>query len=120
VPIPWEAEGPSFGFGPGPAWLPQPAAWAALARAAQRDDPHSTLALYQAALRVRAELGGDGTLEWLERGPQRLVFRRQSGLICAVNFGPIPAGLPAGDVLITSGPIDDGRLPTDTAAWIRG
>jgi alpha-glucosidase len=120
VPIPWEAEGPSFGFGPGPAWLPQPAAWAALARAAQRDDPHSTLALYQAALRVRAELGGDGALEWLERGPQRLVFRRQSGLICAVNFGQIPAGLRAGDVLITSGPLDDGRLPTDTAAWIRG
>jgi alpha-glucosidase len=56
----------------------------------------------------------------MERGPSRLVFRRQSGLICAVNFGADPAGLPAGDVLITSGPLDDGRLPADTAAWIRG
>jgi len=120
VPIPWEAEGPSLGFGPGQAWLPQPASWSGLARAVQRGDADSTLALYQATLRKRREFGGDGTLEWLERGPQRLVFRRQTGLICAVNFGPNLAGLPAGDVLITSGPLDSGRLPTDTAVWIRG
>jgi alpha-glucosidase len=120
VPIPWEPQGPSLGFGPGAPWLPQPARWASQARAVQHDDPDSTLSLYRAALRVRAELGGDGALQWLERGSQRLVFRRQTGLICAVNFGADPAGLPAGDVLITSGPLDGGRLPTDTAAWLRG
>jgi alpha-glucosidase len=120
VPIPWEAAGPSFGFGPSQPWLPQPASWAELARAAQRDDPASTLSLYQAALRLRAELGGDGTLEWIDRGPQRLAFRRQTGLVCVVNFAPDPAALPAGDVLLASGPLDDNRLPADTAAWIRG
>ena len=29
------------------------------------------------------------------------------------------ASLPAGDVDLASGPLDDGRLPTDTAVWIR-
>ena len=122
VPIPWESTGPSLGFGPGPAWLPQPKSWSGLARAAQHGDPSSTLSLYQAALRTRRELGGDGTLEWVERGPERLVFHRGNGLSCAVNFGPDPAdlaSLPAGDVVLASGPLDDGRLPTDTAVWIR-
>jgi hypothetical protein len=54
------------------------------------------------------------------RGPQRLAFRRQTGLVCVVNFAPDPAALPAGDVLLASGPLDDNRLPADTAAWIRG
>lgn len=63
VPLPWEAEAPSHGFGPGPlAWLPQPESWAEFARSAQSLDdvgdpsPRSTLALYQRMLRLRAEL----------------------------------------------------------------
>lgn len=27
VPIPWTGEGPSYGFGPAPGWLPQPTGW---------------------------------------------------------------------------------------------
>ncbi len=119
VPIPWEPVGPSLGFGPGAAWLPQPPQWSGVARTSQHDDPASTLSLYQAALRLRRDLGGDGSLEWIERGPDRLVFRRGSGLICAVNFGAEPAGVPAGDVLIASAPLDGGQLPTDTAVWVR-
>ena len=35
------------------------------------------------------------------------------------NFGAEPAELPAGDILLVSGPLtDDGRLPQDTTAWI--
>ena len=120
VPIPWEPTGPSLGFGPGPAWLPQPAHWPKLARTAQHGDPSSTLSLYQEALRVRRDFSGDDSLEWIERGPDRLVFRRGGGLICAVNFGADSVALPAGDVVIASGALDDGRLPTDTAVWIRG
>jgi alpha-glucosidase len=36
-----------------------------------------------------------------------------------VNFGPDLADLPAGDVVLASGPLHDGRIPTDTAVWIR-
>jgi alpha-glucosidase len=36
-----------------------------------------------------------------------------------VNFGDAIA-LPAGaEVLVASGPLSDGKLPTDTAVWLR-
>jgi alpha-glucosidase len=120
VPLPWEPTGPSLGFGPSGSWLPQPAHWAAISRARQLGDRNSTLELYRSALRLRRDLGGDGELEWIERGEQQLVFRRASGLVCAVNFGPRDADLPAGDVLLASGPLTpDGKLPADTAVWVR-
>jgi alpha-glucosidase len=119
VPVPWEPTGPSFGFGPSAAWIPQPKAWAGLARSTQDGVSSSTLELYRAALRLRREFGGDGTLSWLQKGPEQLVFRRSSGVACVVNFGQTPATLPAGRVLLTSlDLLDDGRLPTDAAAWV--
>jgi alpha-glucosidase len=120
VPLPWEPTGPSFGFGPAGSWLPQPAAWSRISRSSQQGDAQSTLELYRAALRLRRELGGGGTLEWLERGPQHLLFKRDSGLACLVNFGSTAVGLPPGDLLPTSGPLTaDAMLPSDTAAWVR-
>ena len=39
--------------------------------------------------------------------------------VSVTNFGAEPAELPAGDILLASGPLtDDGRLPQDTTAWI--
>jgi alpha-glucosidase len=63
-------------------------------------------------------------MRWLDSPPDALVFEREeagSRLVCAVNFAAEPAELPAYDeVLLSSGPLDeDGRLPTDTAAWLR-
>jgi alpha-glucosidase len=120
VPIPWEPTGDSFGFGPGGSWLPQPAAWSKLARSVQAADAGSTLTLYREALRLRREFGGDGQLEWIEKGPQQLAFRRDSGLTCVVNFGPEPVELPAGELLLASGPLAGSALPADTAAWLTG
>ena len=42
VPLPWSSAGPSFGFGPGPAHLPQPSWLAEYAVAEQEADPAST------------------------------------------------------------------------------
>ena len=53
VPLPWASAGPSFGFGPGPAHLPQPGWMASYAVAEQEDDPASTLNLYRRALQLR-------------------------------------------------------------------
>ena len=39
VPLPWRADGDSYGFGSGAGWLPQPAGFAPLAVSAQLDDP---------------------------------------------------------------------------------
>ena len=43
VPLPWTADGPSFGFGPSAAHLPQPAWFGPLSVQAQERDPASTL-----------------------------------------------------------------------------
>ncbi|MFI0899324.1 glycoside hydrolase family 13 protein [Streptomyces sp. NPDC020983] len=127
VPLPWSGSEPPFGFSPAGAatgpWLPQPAGWASRTAEAQAADPDSMLSLYREALRLRrAEPGlGDGTFVWLESGPAVLAFRRSPEFVCVVNLGDEPAALPAHHrVLLTSGPLVDGRLPADTAAWLRG
>ncbi|GAB3220265.1 glycoside hydrolase family 13 protein [Kineococcus gypseus] len=56
VPLPWSAQEPSFGFGDGPAHLPQPELFRALAVDVQDGDPASTLELYRRALAERARL----------------------------------------------------------------
>ena len=124
VPIPWTEYGPSLGFGPGDPWLPQPAGWSALSVAAQEGVDGSTLELYRAALRLRRVLLLAGGMEWLESPAGSLAFRRQvaDGLavVCVVNLGAEAVPLPAHDeILLSSGPVHDGRLPTDTAAWLR-
>jgi alpha-glucosidase len=123
VPVPWEPDGPSFGFGSAGAWIPQPDDWAALAWATQEGDSASILELYRTALRWRrtfaAAFAADETLTWIDKGPTMLSFARANGLVCVVNFGPHAAALPEGKVIVTSHQLDDGgRLPGDAAAWV--
>ncbi|NEB09101.1 glycoside hydrolase family 13 protein, partial [Streptomyces coelicoflavus] len=47
VPLPWTTDGPSYGFGAGGAWLPQPPDYAAYAVQAQDGVAGSTLELYR-------------------------------------------------------------------------
>ncbi len=125
VPIPWEADAPSFGFGTSAEpWLPQPAVYGELARDRQEGVEGSTLELYKAALRLRREhgLGRGDALDWVEEscGEHSLGLRRGAVLVL-VNFDGEPLALPAGsEVLLASGPLDaDGRVPTDTTVWVR-
>ncbi|MEV6162088.1 glycoside hydrolase family 13 protein [Streptomyces sp. NPDC052052] len=123
VPLPWSGQEPPYGFAdrPVPTWLPQPDGWGALSVAAQRADEQSTLALYRRALAERRRhpaLGtGDGSLTWLDLGPDVLAFRREPGFTLVTNFGSRPVPLP-GSVLLASGPLDGDRLPADTTAWL--
>ena len=116
VPLPWTAEGATYGFSPEGAaapWLPQPAEWAALAADVQDGVPGSTLEFYRAALALRAQHPalGDGTMRWLDTPPEALAFARDPGFVCWVNFGEEPLPLPAGaTVLVASGPLNRGRV----------
>jgi len=125
VPIPWEADAPSYGFGATDAsWLPQPASWAAFARDRQRGVPDSTLTLYQTALRLRREHAlADGALEWLRALPggaelpaSAVAFRNRDVTVIA-NLGDTPLPLPPGEVLLASGAVGT-ELPVDTAVWL--
>jgi alpha-glucosidase len=49
-----------------------------------------------------------------------VAFDCGGGFSCLVNVSAEPVPLPAhGEVLIASGPLDDHRLPPDTAVWLR-
>ncbi|WDZ88240.1 glycoside hydrolase family 13 protein [Micromonospora cathayae] len=121
VPIPWEADAPSYGFGPtDTSWLPQPTSWAEYALDRQRGVPGSTYEVYRTALRLRREHGlGRGTLRWLSAGDEVLHFGN-GGVGVLTNFGAAPVPLPAGaEALHASGPLDDGLVPTDVTVWYR-
>ncbi|TYB39892.1 glycoside hydrolase family 13 protein [Micromonospora sp. AP08] len=126
VPLPWAGDAPPFGFSPDGAaaapWLPQPADWKDRTVRAQTGDPHSMLELYRAAIAIRrAEAAlGDGGLTWLPAPDQVLAFARDPGFICLVNLSAAAVPLPAHErLLLSSGPLDDDRLPPDTAVWLR-
>ncbi|MTK04500.1 alpha-amylase family glycosyl hydrolase [Micromonospora sp. CP22] len=121
VPIPWEADSPSYGFGPTDAsWLPQPPTWAEYALDRQRGVPGSTYEMYREALRLRRAYGlGRGTLQWLSSADEVLTFRN-GDLVVFTNFGPTAVPPPAGELLHTSTPLpDDASVPPDTTIWLR-
>jgi alpha-glucosidase len=127
VPLPWAVAGPSFGFGAGTAHLPQPAWFGSCSVEAEESDPNSTLEFYRQALSWRRKLltaGGpewspSAGLEWSQAaGQDVLQFARPEGWQSVTNFGSGPMALPKGTVVIASSPLDGGRLPPDTTAWL--
>jgi alpha-glucosidase len=123
VPLPWSGHQPPYGFGPAAAqpWIPQPDDWGDLTVAAQAQRDDSTLAFYREALRCRRDLavpaGPDVDLDDVDdellsftRGPLRVLL----------NCGDAPVALPPGaEVVLASGPVEHGKLPRDTAVWLR-
>jgi alpha-glucosidase len=77
------------------------------------------MSMYTEALRLRRTHGlGRGTVAWSE-APDTLDFRNGPVRVIT-NFGPVPAPLPPGEVLLASGDLAaDGTLPPDTTAWLR-
>ncbi|MFE5597969.1 glycoside hydrolase family 13 protein [Streptomyces coelicoflavus] len=119
VPLPWTTDGPSYGFGAGGAWLPQPPDYAAYAVQAQDGVTGSTLELYRTALRLRRKLLDGEALTWSDDVPAGVLrFDRSDGWRCVTNLSGAAVDLPAGEVLLTSAPLEDGRLGPDTTVWL--
>jgi alpha-glucosidase len=122
VPLPWGAEGTSFGFsGSAAPWLPQPEDWGRYAVSAQLGDPSSFLTLYRSALALRRSLPalGAGEITWSDGSPGTLCFTRSPGFTFIANLSDAPVPLPAHrEILLASGPVSDGKLASDTAAWL--
>lgn len=126
VPLPWSGTTAPYGFSPAGAtarpWLPQPEDWANLTVESQVADPHSMLSLYKAALGIRRSHPalGDGTLTWIESGPDVLAFERGFGFVSITNLSDKAVDLPTyTKLLISSTPLENGKLPTDSTAWLR-
>jgi alpha-glucosidase len=125
VPLPWTQDGPSFGFGSGPAWLPQPPIFSTLSVEAQEADDQSTLQLYRRALLLRRELfTADEELVVADLGPYVFAFRRGNGAMSITNLGATPLPMPPEqEVALASGELitdQAGRslLPPDTSVWL--
>ena len=120
VPLPWEADKPTYGFSPvAKSWLPQPADWGPYARDSQRGVAGSTLELYRLALATRATHAlGMGRIEWLPGYPADVVAFRNGGVAVIANTGEAVVPLPAGEVLLSSEPLGIGVLPGDTTVWL--
>jgi alpha-glucosidase len=119
VPIPWDGDQPSYGFGPGSAsWLPQPASWATYTRSSQEGVAGSTLTMYQDALELRRryDLAFENP-QWIDVGADTLAFR-SGAVTVVVNFGAAPVALPEGEIVLASGVLDGRTLPTDTTVWL--
>ncbi|MEU6661406.1 glycoside hydrolase family 13 protein [Streptomyces sp. NPDC046821] len=136
VPIPWTAGGPSYGFGAGGSWLPQPEGWGALSVEAQTGVPGSTLEMYRSALatrRTHPALGAGDTVEWLQAPAGVLAFRREAAgdgdaFVCVANTTgeDVRVRVPASArILLTSLPAAEGvkagdgaaLVPADTTVW---
>lgn len=132
VPLPWKAvdESGDFGFSAPadhtPAHLPQPEWFAQFAVDVEETERDSMLKFYRRALAARAELlvaTGDTSLTWADGyDDQVIAYRRPAAvgrvLTSVTNFGAAPVALPAGEVLLASASLVDGKLPCDATAWV--
>jgi alpha-glucosidase len=121
VPMPWRGTKPPFGFGGRKQpWLPMPESWKDLTVEAQTGKRGSTLELYRKALKVRRTFATTAPreVEILDRAKTVLAFRR-GPVTVVLNAGNRPVSLPKGKVLVNSGRLVDGKLPPNTAVWIR-
>jgi alpha-glucosidase len=117
VPMPWSGSEPPFGFSSNAAtWLPMPQEWASRTVERQLAEQDSTLTLFRRALALR-QGSRAAELEWLKAPKGGLLFRVGT-VVCALNAGRRPLELPPGELLLASGPLVDGRLRPDTAAWL--
>ena len=122
IPMPWRGDTPPFGFSSSlVTWLPMPPEWAALTVEKQLGQRDSTLEFFRRALELRhrrAEFTGS-RVEWLAGPRGTLLFERgDHGLRCVLNASRRAVPLPHGDVILTSAPTADGKLPPNAAAWL--
>ncbi|WP_183093526.1 glycoside hydrolase family 13 protein [Nocardioides stalactiti] len=120
VPLPWSGDAPPYGFGPGDGqpWIPQPDDWSGITVAAQEDDEGSTLAFYRRVLAARTRWVRGTDLDCVAEARRHLLFVRRGDVTVVLNAGQRSVALPAGEVLVSSGPVTD-RLPANTAVWLR-
>ncbi|MFT0846804.1 alpha-amylase family glycosyl hydrolase [Actinomycetaceae bacterium L2_0104] len=120
VPLPWTSKRPAFGFSEHDAHLPQPDWFAEASVQAEDSEPSSTLNLYREALHLRQRLQPAERMEWVQGlcGEEVLAFVRPGGWLTVTNFGATAVDMPAGKVLLSSSPLENGRLPRETTAWL--
>ncbi|MGW6159907.1 DUF3459 domain-containing protein, partial [Streptomyces sp. NPDC055144] len=124
VPLPWQADTPSYGFtSASAAWLPQPRWFSSYGADEQERRGESTLHLYRTALALRSAVPDfrHGELVWHRPpdSPDGVVSFRRGRLLCTVNCGPAPVPAPEAAALLLSSTedLEEGKQPPHSAAW---
>lgn len=139
-PADWDrnfGQGASFGFSPktkadgtiaDDPHLPQPLWFKKFAVDVECRDKSSMLNLYRTAIRLRAQLltaAGSQTIESIDQNHGVLTYTRSAllddkpaHLVCITNFSRQPVDVPEGCVALSSAPLADGKIPTDTSVWL--
>ncbi|RKN08172.1 glycoside hydrolase family 13 protein [Streptomyces radicis] len=123
VPLPWRNGEPAYGFSPtGRTWLPQPADWGPYAVESQRGVEGSSYELYRAALALRTKhnLGAE-TFHWVELpgAADEVIAFRVGDILVVATVGDAGVRLPAGEVVLATGPLTSDTLPPDTTVWLK-
>ena len=125
VPLPWEGGvNAANGFSQtGESWLPQPPAYAVLARDRQEGVAGSTLELYKRLLKERRAFGmGSGEFRWAEEFQDKNTLAYvNNGVLVLTNFGPEAVIVPAGEILVTTQHdlTIEGELGMQQTVWIK-
>ncbi|MEY4109330.1 MAG: hypothetical protein RJB35_644, partial [Actinomycetota bacterium] len=120
VPLPWTKSGSSFGFGTGGAHLPQPNWFGDYSVEVEERDAHSPLAIYRRALELRKDLQTKEEIKWHKTSDVSVLhFSRPNGWNCITNFRAQEYAMPKGEILISSKPLVNGKIPAGTTVWFK-
>ena len=121
VPLPWTKKSDNnYGFSDmagHDAWLPQPEWWGDYAVDIESQDPDSMLNFYRKVLTIRRTHLVDDSFAWIDDLPELCLGFTRGQVLCMVNLDQNNVPLPRGEVLMASGPVNDGIGP-DIAVWI--
>jgi len=118
VPLPWTSSGSSFGFGSGGAHLPQPQWFTDYSVEKEEKDSQSPLSIYRKALALRKKLVTKEEIKWHKTNDLSVLhFSRPNGWHCITNFRAAAYPMPKGEIVITSHPLVQGKIPAGTTVW---
>ena len=120
VPLPWKRGGTNFGFGAGTPHLPQPKWFADFSVEAESGLDGSPLEVFRKALKLRRELQCAEEITWHETTSEDVLhFSRPNGWNCITNFKASKYPMPAGEIILASSPLVNGKIAAGTTVWFK-
>ncbi len=120
VPLPWTRSGKNFGFGNGGSHLPQPEWFGSYSVEVQSGQEETPLEIFRKALALRRQLQCEEEITWHKTTREDVLhFSRPNGWNCITNFKGGKYPMPKGEVLLTTQPLVDGKIPAGTTVWFK-
>ena len=120
VPLPWTRNGTNFGFGEGGSHLPQPEWFGSYSVEAQDGQEQTPLEIFRKALKLRRELQCAEEITWHKTTRSDVLhFSRPNGWNCITNFKGGKYPMPAGEILLATQPVVNGKIAAGSTVWFK-